>query len=268
MSLFYDLMNSLAVRDGLAGCDAPESWLQGRTVYGGLSAAISHEVAFSRLETPLPLRSAQIAFIGPSSGTLSLEATLLRQGRSVSYVSVDLTGSIGLATRTLFCFGKARPSSLIFRSCPMPAVVAPHQAAPFPSPDNAPQFMTHFDMRIAGGDKPVSHGTSALMRIWVRHKDNRAERAGRGGLMNALLALADALPPAIITNMPVLAPLSSMTWQVDILCHAPVLSPDGWWLLETQAQNAADGYSAQKMMLWAEDGTPVLAGRQAVAVFD
>ncbi len=267
MSLFYDLMHDLDVKDGLATCEAPEDWLQGRTLYGGILAALSHEIACNSLGSPLPLRSIQVAYIGPASNSLTIKATVLRQGRSVSYVSVDLTGDKGLATRSLFCFGAARSSNLASRTRPLPDVDTPQVAKPFLSLNNQPQFMKNFDMLMAGGDIPLSQGPSALMQVWVRHKDNRAERAGQGGLMNALLAVADALPPAIITTLPELVPLSTMTWQVDVLCHDPVISPNGWWLLESHAQSAAEGYSAQKMMVWSEDGTPILAGRQAVAVF-
>lgn len=267
MPSFSALISDMTITNGQARLTGPDDWLQGRTLYGGLSAALSHEVALQHLGRNLPLRSAQIAFIGPATGNLQFAATTLRQGRSVSYVNVDLSGEKGLAVRTLFCFGDARPSALTPQSCPMPDIRSPQEADTFLPPEIAPRFMSHFDLRLAGGSRPGMLDPTALIQVWARHKDNRATSAGQGGIMNALLAMADALPPAIITTLPTMVPLSSMTWQVDVLSTDIASSLDGWWLLETQAQSASNGYSAQKMMVWSEDGTAVLAARQAVAVF-
>ena len=65
--------------------EAPESWSQGRTLYGGITAALCHEAALRMGDAPPPLRSAQLAFIGPAGGTLRLGPQLLRQGRSITY---------------------------------------------------------------------------------------------------------------------------------------------------------------------------------------
>jgi hypothetical protein len=61
------------------------------------------------------------------------------------------------------------------------------------------------------------------------------------------------------------APISSVSWQVDVLDPAPL--GVGWHLVRSTAEVAAGGYAAQTMGLWREDGTPVLAGRQMVALF-
>ena len=44
--------------------DAPESWAQGRTFYGGLSAALCHVSALETLEIDKPIKSAVVAFVG------------------------------------------------------------------------------------------------------------------------------------------------------------------------------------------------------------
>jgi acyl-CoA thioesterase len=75
------------------------------------------------------------------------------------------------------------------------------------------------------------------------------------------------LPPAITTHLTAFAPLSSMTWMIDFLTE-DVSSDDGWYLLESTPEHAADGYSAQSMAIWSTDGRCRLArGRQMVTVF-
>ncbi len=63
-----------------------------------------------------------------------------------------------------------------------------------------------------------------------------------------------------------MAPISSMTWMVNVLTDEPK-TRDGWWLLESRAEHAADGYSSQDMLVWNRDGDLVIAGRQSVTIF-
>jgi acyl-CoA thioesterase len=64
----------------------PANWLQGRTAYGGFSAALALHAAKAAVPDLPPLRSALIAFIGPLSGTVEVSATLLRRGRNAAFV--------------------------------------------------------------------------------------------------------------------------------------------------------------------------------------
>ncbi len=47
--------------------------------------------------------------------------------------------------------------------------------------------------------------------------------------MVELMAVADCLPPAAMKLLGGPAPVSSMTWQLNLLADAPV-TQDGWWL--------------------------------------
>src|SRR5271165_3551282 len=77
----------------------PDDWLQGRTLYGGLSAALCVEAAARTFSELPPLRSAQFSFVGPASGAVRLVPSILRKGKSTVFVAVDLIGEAGLATR-------------------------------------------------------------------------------------------------------------------------------------------------------------------------
>jgi hypothetical protein len=81
-----------------------------------------------------------------------------------------------------------------------------------------------------------------------------------------LLALADALPPASITRFSAPAAISSMTWQVDLV-DAGRYQPDQWVLMRSCDEAVQHGYSGQSMMMWDASGSPILVGRQCVAIF-
>lgn len=239
-----------------------EDWLQGRTLYGGLSAALCLNAALRTFEDLPPLRSAQFAFVGPATGEVTAAPSLLRQGKSAAFVAVDLTGEAGLASRALFTFGAERASAYpVHAALPAPAVPAPGACGPFFA-DTRPTFSQHFEALNAGGARPVTGARDPDLLAWLRHRDP----AARTGLI-PLLALADATPPAAMSRFTAPAPISTMTWTVDILDDPDAIGPGGWLLLSSRAETIAHGYSAQAMTLWTQDGRPLIAARQCVAVF-
>ena len=81
-----------------------------------------------------------------------------------------------------------------------------------------------------------------------------------------LIAVADCLPPAALKLLRTMAPLSSMTWLVNLLTPLPVTT-DGWWLLQARADHARGGSSSQVMRVWDADGRAVAEQMQSVAIF-
>ena len=261
MTPFHHLLASLT-SDGTGQwrVNASDDWRQGRTIYGGLSAAMCHAACEAMLADLPPLRSAQIAFIGPAAGEAVLLPSVLRQGKSVTYLNCDLMADGALATRALFAFGGARDSAFHLDAGAAPAVPRPEMCADFFG-ERHPAFAAHFEMRIAGGDRPVTGAQSGELLVWVRHRDAHAP-AG----LTSLLAMADALPPASITRFAAPAAISSMTWQVDMV-DAARYQPQQWVLMQAKDEAVQHGYSGQTMRMWDSMGAPILVGRQCVAIF-
>ena len=258
---YTDLLQTLIVRDGQARVSVPGDWLQGRTAYGGLSAALALQAARS-VAPDAPLRTAQIAFIGPAAGDLTLNVQTLRAGKSMSFVAVDTVGEGGPCTRSLFGFGAGRTSQIDYDDVPMPDVPAPHELPEWDFRERGgPAFLQHYEVRGAAGALPFSGAEEARFLLWVRHRDEAARR-GEG----ALLALADAPPPAFLSMLTTPAPTASVTWQADFLTDAHD-STDGWYLCGSTGDAAVNGYGGQSQMVWAADGEPVVAARQCCVVF-
>ncbi len=259
---FTTLLASLDPEGHAYSVELSQDWLQGRTAYGGLSGALCHQAATRSSPNLPPLRSAQFGFVGPATGRLRIEPMVLRQGKSTTFIGVDVIGEAGLAVRGLLCFGASRASSLERVDIPAPPVQGWDDCPAFFETSTRPSFQSHFDSRIAGGARPRTPGGDAAMLVWLRHRDVAANAS-----MAGLVALADALPPAAMVMFPPEpAPISTMTWTVDVLTEEPS-SASGWWLVENVAQVTREGYSAQKMMIWNDQGDPVVAMRQTVAIF-
>lgn len=261
MATYSETISAFAAAPGSFKGRVAENWLQGRTFYGGLTAALCLEGAFRAFSDLAPLRSAQISFVAPAEGEVSVSATMLRQGKSVTFVNADLLGESGLAARAVFAFGQARASMFDRHFMPPPDLPGPDEAGSFFPPGfEGPVFARNFEARLARGGVSVTSSTEHDHFIWVRHRDPDAMSTP------ALLALADMPPPAIMPMFPTFARISSMTWGLNFLTDHPQ-TDDGWWLLESRAENAAEGYSSQDMVVWNRAGAPVIAGRQSVAIF-
>jgi acyl-CoA thioesterase len=258
---FSALTAAMQADQGQHTVTLPSDWLQGRTAYGGLSAALCLEATQRSVPNLPPLRSAQFCFVGPANGPLALKAEVLRQGKSTVLVGTDLTGDSGLAVRSTLCFGAGRASAHNHQTLPMPQVPGPEACPAYYDWPQKPNFMHHFDGRLALGAMPRTPGAQPTMTVWLRHHD-----AGDESSLVRLLALADALPPAALVLSTEPMPISTMTWSIDMLDAQP-FSTTGWWLVQATADTSCEGYSAQSTVIWNPDGKPVLLARQNVAIF-
>ncbi len=235
--------------------EVPPNWLQGRTAYGGLSSALALTAA-KQIEPDLPpLRSAQVAFVGPLSGAVTATATKLRRGRNAAFIQSDVVSAAGVGLRTNFVF-MSRIESAIDHDTTTPTRHLPPAADAALETGPEGFFTCNFNYL----DLHAECGPAQWLR-WVRLID-------RDGLDPAveLMAVADSLPPATARLLPKATPLSSLTWQINILEPAPT-SRDGWWLLGAETDSARNGYSSQTMRMWNSDGTLVAEGTQSVAFF-
>jgi hypothetical protein len=208
-----------------------------------------------------PLRSAQFTFIGPASGPLTITPTILRRGKSAVFIGVDLSGEAGLATRAVLSFGVARASAIAYSDLPIPKAASIEDSPSFFGDKLVINFQQQFESRMAGGARPVTPDAAPEYLIWFRHRDPKA----REGVV-PLIALADAPPPAAMVLFKAFAPISTMTWTVDMLDDAP-MTRDGWWLVQSRAEAAHQGYSPQAMLVWNAAGKPAMSARQNVAIF-
>lgn len=238
----------------------PEDWHQGRTAYGGLSAALALEAARQVGGSSLPpVRSALVSFVGPLFGLVEVQARVLRTGRNATWISADILrdGEVGLTAS--FVFMGAVQSSLHLNERPLPEGLVPVEQARERTSPMAPVFLReHFETRYAvpRGDAP-----SAEIALWVRPRVHQGIDPA-----TALLLSADALPPAIFPLLAAPAPISSMTWQANFLSAAPA-TRDGWWLLRSRGDYAENGCASEVLEGWTLGGEPVMAGMQSIAVF-
>ncbi|WP_404338824.1 thioesterase family protein [Sphingomonas sp. MMS12-HWE2-04] len=234
----------------------PSDWMQGRTAYGGLSAALALDAALA-LEPDLPpLRSAQVAFIGPLAGRVTVTATKLRRGRNAAFLQSDVTSENGLGLRATFVFMSALPSQIAHEA---------GERAPIAPPRPDAELYTGPDTFFTGNFNFFDSGAALAPAEWLRWARLR-DAAGLGPMIE-LMAIGDGLPPAAFKLAAERAtPLSSLNWQINFLVPTPS-TQDGWWLLHARANSARDGNSSQRMTIWNAAGDPIAEAMQSVAIF-
>ncbi|MBB4839049.1 acyl-CoA thioesterase [Sphingomonas kyeonggiensis] len=231
-------------------------WMQGRTAYGGLSAALALQAALEVEPDLPPLRSAQVAFIGPLAGPITVTATKLRRGRNAAFLQSDVTSEAGLGLRATFVFMAPLASSIAHDTAKRAPVTPPPAGAElYTGPEDF--FTGNFNFF----DEKDGTGPAEWLR-WARLRDH----AGLDPFVE-LMAIGDALPPAAFKLLEEKrTPLSSLNWQINFQTAAPATT-DGWWLLHANADTARDGYSTQRMSIWNAAGEPVAEAMQGVAIF-
>jgi len=266
---FSAVLESLAdAGDGLLQVTVPADWLQGRTVFGGMQMALAGRAMRKVMPVEcreLPLRSAQMTFVGPVFGSepIRLRARLLRRSKSTVHARCDIETPDGAVACTVVgIFGVARPSQFV-REMPVPDPgKRPEELAHATVPAGAgPAFMQHFEARWAVGDVPFSGCTEPRSMIYARLRDREC------GAEDALLALADVIPTPVLSMLTRPAPASSLSWMIEVLRDPAALDYNDWVLIDTEVRAGTAGYLSQTSVLYGADGHAYSVSHQTVGVF-
>lgn len=238
-----------------------EDWLQGRSAFGGLQAALGLRAMRELVRADMPLRSLQTTFIAPvPAGAVTIRAQLLRAGRSACQLEASLCDGEQTLCRLLGVFGSARPSSLNFQ--PEQPVVESGASRELPYVAGAmPAFMQHFRPRWLRGDLPFTGGHQRDSVLQVSLRDEGAVDETH------VLAFADFIPPIALGMFSAPTPGSSLSWMIELLRDSyGELGLDDW-RIDAQLLAARAGYTNQSVMLWGPRGEPVALSRQSMVVF-
>jgi len=259
---FTGILTGLTGAKGRYRAEITPDWGQGRAGFGGIVAALGLKALRREIGEAPPLRSLNIAFIGPAMGELEIDVRPLRLGRTAAFLDATLLTRGTVAATVTGCFGPDRPSSLhhpVPRRTDLPP---PEEAeALVPVEGVTPTFIQNFEIRGASPDDIFAGGTRGEISWWVRHKDPTAW-GGEGGLVSAL----DVLPPAAANLLSTPCPVSSLSWMVDFPT-SDLSTDDGWWFLSSSVDYATSGFSGQSMAAWSRDGRLAALHRQSVGIF-
>jgi acyl-CoA thioesterase len=253
-------MSRVETAAGEARLDVPEDWLQGRTLFGGLQAAIG--LAALRTVVPdSPLRSLQVTFIAPvPGGKVEARARVLRSGKNATHAEARIVDGETTLASMIGVFGRARDSAIRV----VPVQPAFDAARPFEMRYRegvVPSFTQHFKARWLRGSPPYAGATERDNVIELGMRD-----PGPASEMH-VLAMADFIPPIALSFLREPVAAASLTWMLELLRDdVSGLALEGW-RMDAHLFAAHEGYTHQSLELWGPDGTLVALGRQTMVVF-
>jgi len=268
---FADLLSARTRDAERVKFDVPADWLQGRTAYGGLIAAIAAQamldVAGAEWPPEVRLRSLQTNFVGPvTAGAATVAVQLLREGKSVRQVQASVSSQGQLAATLVGVYGSARATALETLAPTRPVVARSAEAAPSRAfvPGVMPGFLQHFDLGWAEGDPPLSGGKGWATSLYVRLAGDRAGEVDKDVLT---VLLADAPPTPAISHFRQPTQASSVTWALELLALDGPVAAEDWWRIDTHTRSARAGYVNHSSTLWMAAGEAAAFGHQLVTVY-
>lgn len=245
-----------------AALEVPEDWLQGRSVFGGLQAALAVQALRTVVAPDIPLRALQMAFIAPvPQGVVRASARPLRSGKNVSHVECTLLGAQGeTLAHVIGVFGAARASQV--QCVPEMPALPDGRRIRFPYRAGVvPAFTQHFGATWLRGGLPFSGDPEPRHVVGLDLLDD--------GPMTELhlVAIADFIPPVALSLLTTPSPGSSLTWLLELTSHDFDRWPTAGWRVDAELEAGREGYTSQATRIWAPDGQLAALSRQSMVVF-
>jgi acyl-CoA thioesterase len=244
-----------------------KNWTQGRSIFGGLSAALvlTHIEAKTDL-TNKYLRTINVHFCGPidADKPCQIQCTLLSEGKSISQVQGQLIQDGNVKTLIVACFGAQRRSSINVPINTLNPQIPPESALKTPFiKDVTPNFIQHMDVRLTSKNPPFSGSENATLNGWMRFADAPEPFSDA-----AMLALIDTWPPAVLGMLKDFAPASTVTWNIEFIQPRPDVKSNDFLYYECDVVQAGSGYAHTEGKIYHPDGQLLALSRQLVAVYD
>jgi acyl-CoA thioesterase len=259
--LFSEIMGSMQLADGVWTAHASEDWLQGRSLFGGLQAALLLKAMRGLVPQGGPLRTLQLTFLSPvPAGPVRARAQVLRAGKNATHVEGRLLDGEQTLCLAVGIFGAARQSVVSVVPQQPPVESAKPLQLPF-VPGLTPNFHHHFAIRWLSGGLMFSGSSLAENVLELDMRDSAPTSEEH------VLAIADVVPPVALSMLKAPVPGSSMTWMLEMLHDRLAELPLQGWRMDAQVVAAVDGYTSQAGLLWGPGGVPVAVSRQSMVIF-
>ncbi len=248
----------------------PANWGQGRTVYGGLTAALIYQclqqqVQADRPDEHRPIRYFNLSFIGPllANEPIRFEVERLRAGRSATQLIAYVKQADQICVIAQACFGIERESTIHVTAPQTHDMPLPKRANFIPPiPKVVPRFLRHVDIKLQAGRMPFMRSKTDFLHGWMRFS-----QAPSSFTDAHLIALIDAWPCTVLQQLKKPAAASTMNWNLEFTQTATAPQAHDWLAYQATTAHAAAGYVFGDAHVWNQAGELLALSRQTVGVF-
>ncbi len=255
------LQQGWQTRDGVWVFDMPSGWMQGRSVFGGLTAAVGVALGRRQMGSSWALRTMNIHLVRPTvAGPTEGRVRVVREGKSVAFMQVNLLQDEQEVALLTLTFASARVEAMQVEASPRWQGPGPEALVELPYiPGLMPEFLQHMSLRWASGGPPFCGADAARYTGYCRFNTPVAGVA-------AVIGLLDAWPCPSLSLLSSPAPASTVSWTAHILRVPDDF--DDWFAFSYETVVAEDGFHTVVGRLHGPDGRLVGWTEQLAVVFD
>ncbi|WP_111977935.1 thioesterase family protein [Algibacillus agarilyticus] len=246
----------------------PNDWCQGRTIFGGLSAALMYQKMQQLTNNTHTIKSLNINFIGPllAKTPFKIIATRLRSGKSTTMLEAKIIQDEKICVTAQASFGSKRESKINIQPTNSHQMTLAKKGDFLPQiPGVTPKYFKHIDMAIQEGRVPFLKAKTSHYHGWMRLKKQPEKLT-----LAHVITLIDSWPPAVLQLLTGPAPASTMNWNLSFAHNEAQLNqlqPQDWLAYQVETDHAEDGYAYTSAHIWDQQGLLIATSKQCVTVF-
>jgi len=228
----------------------PDAWGQGRTIYGGMTAAILLQAMLSEVEHDRKLRAMDVNFTRPFEADVpyTIQVETLGEGRTVCVKSARLIqgDKVRAVVRADFC--RPLDNSVRIDQFTVPDIRAREQSFRITGM-HVPVFFQNVEVYMASHVPPFGGKPYPEMHGYMRFAQAPAKIT-----TPHLVGLIDAWPPTASTHYAKPVPISTISWHIHFTLDADNFAPDEFLGYESKVSFDEAGVSSTTAHIWRPDG--------------
>jgi acyl-CoA thioesterase len=246
--------------DGWVGA-LPKGWSQGRSIFGGYTAAVAVSLARKVIGDERHLRNFNTQLIGPIvPGPIQASCQVLREGKTATFVEVALLQESKVCLKMQMVFSNAREGSNEVKAPGFTLATPAAELEDMPYMEGlTPECTQHMSMRWAEGSWPFTNAKKAEFKGHCRFKVDAGDDEG-------MVALLDMWPAPSLSVLNEYAPASTVTWSAHVLFLPKDFSE--FFGFEYTTVAGQGGFHTIVGRLYAPSGELCAWTEQLVAIFD
>ncbi|MGE0789558.1 MAG: thioesterase family protein [Sandaracinaceae bacterium] len=249
-------------RQGVHHGEVPDGWQQGRGAFGGVTVGLlTRAILATEADRDRKLRSLTADLCAPLlPGPVEVRASVLRRGKSVTYLDAQLFSGDELIARASAALAVPRDVPPIAVRHEPPERPPWRDVAPIPlAPPFAPVFAPKFEFR-ATGPFPFTSGPEPLASGYIREKTPPESLDAP-----AMAGLLDAWWPSIFSIESGPRALGTIGFTMQLLVDPASLPAKDPLYHRARAVGASDNFFVEMRELWSGD-VLVAMNQQTIAL--
>lgn len=232
----------------------PETWAQGRTTFGGLTAAILCEATVKGTDPIRKLRNFEIGFARPLEALKPFEIQIetLANGKTVTIKSARIIQEGKVRATARADYALPLESRVLIDTFSTPQLKEKRSSIRLQG-DHLPVFFQHFDNHIATEGIPFHGHDVPEIGGWMGFKESPRKMTD-----SHLICVIDSWPPTASSYYKGFKPLSTLSWSIHFADPGHEVSPTEHLGYQSKVNFAKNGLSSSQAKIW-EPGGKLLA---------